>query len=199
MEYKGTTPLKKIEIISKETILESEKRRLQVYQDKVTCKPGCSYCCGRPVYATLGEICNISEALKKKGKLKEVVLRAEELIEMGEIPIMAWYELQLKCPILDPTTNRCLAYESRPIMCSTHYSVQDPEACNPHSFREIEYKTADMDNILEEANEKIKKASGKSFWGAQVILHYFIKNVHELKSRDGLQMEDILSLMARGF
>lgn len=199
MEYKSKNTLDKIKSISKDISYKSEKRRLLVYKDKITCKPGCSHCCSRPVFATIGEVANISDSLKKSGKLGEVIKRSEELMEYGDIPLNTWYDLQLKCPVLDPETNKCLAYQNRPLMCSTHFSESVPDLCNPQSFVDGELKLIEFEDYMEEGDEKIIKVSGQSYWKSKIILHYVISNVDVFKNRDGLQSEEIVSMIAKGY
>ncbi len=132
----------------KETADKAGLRRLRMYGDKIPCKPACSACCNRLVFITVAEAMVMHGQLEKSGKWTEVRARAAALVPLARnTPVVAWFKMNLMCPVLDSQTRLCTAYESRPSPCSTHFVFSDPGLCDPWKTTSGAYELADMDDL----------------------------------------------------
>jgi Fe-S-cluster containining protein len=197
MIYKSVIPLKKIESITREVALESEKRRLTVYQERIKCKPGCSHCCSRQIHLTLGEAQNIRKKLISIGKYEETKARIEALKEFEDLDFVTWFKMNLKCPVLDPETQRCLAYEVRPLTCSIHFSESDPSSCDPWSMSQPDFKPVDMVDLFDKAIKKMSGVSARNFWSVSLVIHRAIEVTEKMGQVEGLSYDQVMELISR--
>ncbi len=86
----------------------------------------------------------LREELVKNGSWPAVLERAARLADLSTTtnPV-AWFKMNIPCPVLDPGTKDCLAYKVRPAACSSHFVISDPSSCDPWSLEELAYEPAD--------------------------------------------------------
>ncbi|SEA17833.1 Putative zinc-or iron-chelating domain-containing protein [Thalassobacillus cyri] len=126
--------------------VDHEIERMEDYAGmKASCFKGCAFCCYFPIIVTkmeakmmLKEIEQFPEERKEKiyqhwnsyfddhaGKLDTALnmdLQADETK-------LNYKRLDLPCPMLDPETKTCMAYEIRPIPCRTYLNYANPKVC----------------------------------------------------------------------
>ena len=197
MIYKSKLPLKQIEHITREVIAETEKRRLNVFGAKIPCKSGCSHCCSRQIHMTLGEAYNIRVNLVASRKYEEVKERMGVLKQYENLDPMTWFKMNIKCPILDPKTNKCLAYEVRPLTCAIHFVESDPDSCDPWSMKVPRFQPIDMIDIFEKAVKNISKVSSKNYWSISLIAHRALEASEKMDQLEGLSLDEVMGLVAR--
>ena len=192
MKYSITDSGGKIEYVVRESAISAEKRKLLVYKDQITCKPGCSHCCARPITITLAEALVIKDYLKKTHRLKEVMDRLKGLQDFEFLDAGTWYAMGIKCPVLDLKTNKCLAYEVRPIACSTHFSKADPSSCDPKSFKPLNLGIFSMDDIADTAFKSLKNAVKLEVLKYETFVHRALGIISRIDQMEGLTLEEIL-------
>ena len=129
---------------------KSAVRRLEVIPNS-PCKKGCSACCSRMIILSLAEAVIIQEHLSKSGKWEAVRTRAETLMPLMEnANPVSWFQMNQACPVLNPQSGACEAYEVRPTPCSTHYVNSDPKLCDPWSTQPGLFNSFDFVDIHEE-------------------------------------------------
>lgn len=197
MKYNARPVLHKVARINQEIALESKKKSLRVFPNEISCKPGCSSCCSRPVNLTLAEASNIRDFLIKVKKWKEVESRSLALRKMEIVDQLTWFQMKLECPVLDPLTKRCLAYDLRPIACSTHYVISPPSSCDPWSTEPIQYDRAYFGDIEERAAKELNRVIGKSIWSVSLIMHSALLMVESIVERSGYNIDQVLISIAR--
>lgn len=95
-----------------------------------TCRKGCAFCCHMMVMASPTEAELVVEAagvaidVKQARHLSTLHPTSYDQYTAGQT-----YET-LRCPMLT-ADNTCAAYESRPLACRIHASVDDPALCDP--------------------------------------------------------------------
>jgi hypothetical protein len=57
----------------------------------------------------------------------------------------AWYKIGIPCPLL--VNGMCAAYDVRPVACSLHHVLSDPEACDGSSAAAKSYEPYRMPKI----------------------------------------------------
>lgn len=90
------------------------------------CQDGCAHCCHATVLASTPEILRIAEHLRttRQGEAFER-LRAhagETAERVRALDLEARAAAKVPCPLLDPTTSRCTAYDVRPVACRAYHS-----------------------------------------------------------------------------
>src|SRR5580704_3221587 len=132
MDINLASTLGVVKVAMKEASDKASLRHLQIYQEKIKCKPTCSACCSRQIYLTIAEAIIIHEYAKKSGNWPEIENRAKAIMALArDTPPVAWFKMNIMCPILDPITKLCTTYETRPPACSTHFVTSDPKLCDP--------------------------------------------------------------------
>ena len=134
------------------------------------CGAGCSHCCEQLVGASTVEIAAIAEhlAAPERAATRAAVLEAAKPLadiaatfeaiyaELGPIAT-AWWLRRLPCPLLDPTTKRCLAYEVRPVACRTWaVAGHGPERCETRPSAEVGFLNvyvANREEIIGRVND----------------------------------------------
>lgn len=180
-----------------ETAHKAASRRLTMYGQEVPCKPGCSGCCSRLVPVTVAEAVIIYERLVSDGTWKEVGLRArEQWRDASTSQRLSWFKSNRKCPVLDPATNRCLAYGVRPTFCSTHFVTSSPELCEPWSTASGEFKPLDFDDLNTEFRTKLMEVvSAFGILGYEMPLPTALLFAERISVQTGMDFHDLLSLM----
>lgn len=102
---------------------------LQAIQASVSCKIECSACCRRYIVVTLAEALVLIDFLKEHKRWDYVAPIAREQLDlaMGIRPA-AWFKSSIRCPLL--FEDKCLAYDVRPVSCSSHFALSSPESCS---------------------------------------------------------------------
>lgn len=110
----------------------------------VACTAGCAACCVGVVTATELEADNVAAAVERlPDSLRRAVVgrlhswastwqrvtrgASAQRVSRGLPTYLAWQRERIGCPMLDPSTHRCLVYADRPLLCRTHHACQ-PEA-----------------------------------------------------------------------
>ncbi|MBM7553679.1 YkgJ family cysteine cluster protein [Thalassobacillus pellis] len=112
---------------------------------KPNCFIGCAFCCYFPIIITkmeakmmLKEIEHFPKDRKQKIYQHWERYFAEHQTKLDtalnidfneEDAKLTYKQLDLPCPMLDPETNTCMAYEIRPIPCRTYLNYANPKVC----------------------------------------------------------------------
>jgi Fe-S-cluster containining protein len=138
-----------------EVAQKSERRKLNIIKEPVSCKAGCNSCCSRLITITMAEAVVIHEYLVQNKKWSKVREKSIELFKLShDTDPIAWFKMNISCPILDEK-GLCSAYSIRPVVCSTHFVTSDPDLCSPWSSKSGSYKSVDMGDLYIEFQEKI--------------------------------------------
>ncbi|MCT8136808.1 YkgJ family cysteine cluster protein [Anaerobacillus sp. CMMVII] len=131
------------------------KRMLAVLDHEITiietkvgiessCQSGCAHCCYFPVILTRMEAKLIAEYIEHLPKEEHAKVLEHlgnyyanaDLQVVDELDFQAdpyykekYITKHIPCPLLDQTTNSCLAYEVRPVACRTHFNYCHPQVC----------------------------------------------------------------------
>jgi Fe-S-cluster containining protein len=168
------TALSTVKVAMKEVADKSTIRRLHMYTDIIKCKPACSACCNRQIYLTIAEALIIQEHLERSGKWEEVEKRARAVMTLArDTEPVSWFKMNIMCPVLDPSTKLCTAYETRPSPCSTHFVKSDPEQCDPWSVKSGKYEAIDFKDL----HNKFRKFLEKSVDGYGILALKFPMSV----------------------
>lgn len=104
---------------------------------RVTCSPGCHWCCYHPISISVLEGILIYRWIVSRGKWT-LALKAK-LKESADQQFGTTYEVWLlsliSCPLLGED-KRCSVYSARPLVCRGYYSISDPHYCHPHRLGE---------------------------------------------------------------
>jgi Fe-S-cluster containining protein len=185
-----------VKVAVKEAADKASLRRLQLYDD-VKCKPGCSACCNRQIYITTAEALIIQEHLEKTDQWADVEKRARALLKLArDTTPVAWFKMNIMCPVLDPVTRLCTAYESRPTPCSTHFVRSDPSQCDPWSMKPGKYDPVDFPEL----HENFMKALAKIVDGYGILALRFpipiaLIFAARIKMQSGLRASEVISLI----
>ncbi|MFD1020784.1 YkgJ family cysteine cluster protein [Thalassobacillus hwangdonensis] len=110
-----------------------------------SCFKGCAFCCYFPIIITKMEAKMMLKEIEKfpsdrKEKIyqhwesyfDEHKTKLDTALGMdlnGEDTKLNYKRLNLPCPMLDPETETCMAYEIRPIPCRTYLNYANPKVC----------------------------------------------------------------------
>lgn len=196
MKYDISHITQKVRLVVKDTSEKSEKRRLQIFNE-VSCKIGCNHCCSRAIPITLAEASVIRDSLIKSKKWSQVLQKSRDLSVYDDIDAVTWFKMNIKCPVLDVDTGKCMAYEVRPVICSTHFVSSDPNSCSPWEFGHMNYIQVDTSSILESATDEIYKICGNNAWSSITSLHKALVIADSISEVSGLDFDGIIKIMAR--
>ncbi|MUK88026.1 YkgJ family cysteine cluster protein [Ornithinibacillus sp. L9] len=116
---------------------------------QATCRMGCAFCCYFPIIVNGMEAKFMKKAIDKfpvsrRNEIQQHLTRyyqkyGEKLEELTVVDFEEDEDFKLNyrkslvpCPLLDTETNKCLAYEIRPIPCRTYMNYTDPNVCEQH-------------------------------------------------------------------
>jgi len=103
----------------------------------VSCRAGCSHCCYHPISISILEAIAVYRWLVKNHRwttgLKKRVQEAADR-QIG-VSYEVWLLSLIPCPLLNDE-KLCSAYEARPLVCRTYFSLGDPHYCHPHRLGE---------------------------------------------------------------
>ncbi|MEC3882726.1 YkgJ family cysteine cluster protein [Halobacillus sp. HZG1] len=126
--------------------VDHEIERMEEFTSmKPNCFMGCAFCCYFPIVITKMEakmlfrsIEHFSEERKEAiyahwenyyGKQQDKLQKAMAMDFEAPETKLEYKRLNLPCPMLDPETQLCMAYEVRPIPCRTYLNYSDPQVC----------------------------------------------------------------------
>lgn len=146
-----------VRVAMKEAADKSSFRRLQLYSEDVKCEAGCSACCNRQIYITVAEALIIQEHLEKSGEWPTVEQRARAVMLIArDAPAISWFKMNIMCPVLDPVSRLCTAYDVRPSPCSTHFVRSDPAQCDPWTTTNSEYDPVEFTDLHDKFRQKLE-------------------------------------------
>jgi Fe-S-cluster containining protein len=166
-------------------VIVAMNRRISEQGSKETtfCGPGCTACCHQIFHVhpiefevILNRIASDPELRKNFAELsaRRQQLTAEHLETITEISkiedhlefILQWIKLKIPCALLSPE-GRCLAYDVRPLACSTYMTLSPPRVC---AIDPKGYMSTPMTKLKDEAwaaiaelHEKYKLPGGLLF------------------------------------
>lgn len=139
---------------------EAFLKTIELKEESIICKKGCTYCCFQHITAPLAEGMVIINYLYSNQKILEQFLRnydkwkhkargISNRIDQIRLQYMSmpqsslsqlhstdtlsdrYFEMKIPCPFL--LNNACAIYQLRPMCCACHYSVSQPEWCSPEN------------------------------------------------------------------
>ncbi|WP_281974900.1 YkgJ family cysteine cluster protein [Halobacillus litoralis] len=126
--------------------VDHEIERMEDFSSmKPNCFMGCAFCCYFPIVMTKMEAKMMFRSIEKFSDERKTAIfnhweqyyvQQEEKLTKAfamdhEAPEtkLEYKKLNLPCPMLDPETQLCMAYEVRPIPCRTYLNYSDPQVC----------------------------------------------------------------------
>ncbi|WP_173917307.1 YkgJ family cysteine cluster protein [Halobacillus sp. Marseille-Q1614] len=126
--------------------VDNEIERMESFADmKPSCFKGCAFCCYFPIITSRMEAKIMFRSIEKfpEGRKKKIYDHWERYYKEHEDKLQQamsmdhteegtkfeYKKLNLPCPMLDPETQACMAYEVRPIPCRTYLNYSDPQVC----------------------------------------------------------------------
>ncbi len=191
------TALSNVRVAMKEAADKSSLRRLQLYDEKIPCKPGCAACCNRQVYLTVAEALVIQEYLEKSGQWPQVEKRARELMPIAkDASPVSWFKMNIMCPVLDPVTKLCTAYETRPAACSTHFVRSDPAQCDPWTMKSGKYDSIELKSIFEDFQKVLRSTvDGYGILALKFPMPIALIFAARIKVQSGVGPNEIMNLI----
>lgn len=172
-------------------------RRLNMYLDEIKCTKGCSSCCSRMIYISIAEALVIQETLVRSGKWNEVRKRCldQKAINMASNPV-SWFKMNIKCPVLDSSSQECMTYNVRPTPCSIHFVKSNPKQCDPWETEGGEYQPISMDDIHDEFIHSMESCiDGHGILAYRMNLPSALLFAENIRKMVGLTVEEAISLM----
>ncbi|ARK28975.1 YkgJ family cysteine cluster protein [Halalkalibacter krulwichiae] len=171
-----------------ERLLAQVNKEIELVEDELgltpTCGVGCAHCCYFPIIVTRLEaklmllfINQLPEARKQRIFLQISEYHDKFSSEINVIKKfdfkkddsfkLKYKQLGLPCMFLDEETNRCIAYEVRPIPCRTYLNYTNASVCSeehlpkePVSFEFLHrFYVQGMDEIIQEILEVVSDQS----------------------------------------
>lgn len=115
---------------------------------KPNCFMGCAFCCYFPIVITKMEAKMLFRSIEKFPlerrqsifdhwdsyyvKQQDKLEKAMRMDYENPDTKLEYKKMNLPCPMLDPETQLCMAYEVRPIPCRTYLNYSDPQVCADH-------------------------------------------------------------------
>lgn len=178
-------------------IVNSFSKRLTVLQDGCPCKLGCFSCCYRMIYVSVAEALIVYDYLKTHKIWDETKRRCINLIELTKKSSpLSWFKMRIECPVLDPDTKMCGAYEVRPPPCSTHFVTSKSEACDPWSLKPIKYRPAGMADIYEKYEKDITNSlDGHGILSYRLPIVIALLFAEKINSKTKMKADEITSFI----
>ncbi|WP_138417403.1 YkgJ family cysteine cluster protein [Aquibacillus sediminis] len=142
---------------TEQKLVASFQELLQVVSDEITameqavdlpstCRMGCAFCCYFPIIINKMEAKLMKKAIENfPNQRRQTIQRhlnryyekyGEQVEQVTALDFEADEDFKYKykqrlvpCPMLDTETNKCLAYEVRPLPCRTYVNYTDPKVC----------------------------------------------------------------------
>ena len=176
---------------------KSIKRHLFVYQDKITCKPGCHSCCSRMIIITIAEAVVIHDYLVSTNKWFDTREKAKNQAKLADdANYVAWFKMNIKCPVLNEKTGLCQSYKYRPAICSVHFVKSDPKLCDPWSAQRGGYDPLDMSDLYEEFSKTLKNLVDPfGIFNIRVPLPIALLIAERIQIQSNLEIHKVISLL----
>lgn len=177
------------------------RRRLMVLKDSCPCKPGCSACCSRLIYLSVAEALILYEELKQTGKWQETRERASGLVKYVKLTNpLSWFKMNFSCPILNPKTKYCSAYNVRPTLCSIHFVTSNPAVCDPWSPTSGEYLSKSMTDLHQEFERQLNRTvDGYGVMNLRVPMPVGLLFAERIQHQKGLEFGEIMGMIYNEF
>jgi Fe-S-cluster containining protein len=173
---------------------------------KVHCQAGCYHCCNLPIRISLAEAIYTNTQLTTNQQ-EQMQTRAKEIVANAQAAT-SWenyfqnHREQIGyCPLLEPTTGACSAYEARPGRCRDTFSAFSSQYCQVGTLEQMtprQYKTYQQEiranpatdghshyiaaledigqNIWDIASQEMQQAWGLEVWGDYWVLTALAQN-----------------------
>jgi Fe-S-cluster containining protein len=180
-----------------DTAARADNRRLRMYKDEIPCKPACSGCCSRLIEITMSEAVLIYEHLKKEGVWQEVKKIAKSQLPLiKDAKPLAWFKMNLKCPVLNLTTQLCQAYPVRPATCSIHFVKSDPVMCDPWGQKSGPFLPIDFSDLyLQFRKRTTEYTEGFGILSLELPIQVALLLAEKINTLSGLSEEQVVSLV----
>lgn len=197
MDINLASALTQVKVAMKETADRAGVRRLQLYSEKIQCKPGCAACCARQIYITVAEATIIQDHLEKSGQWEHAEKRARaQLKAVRSSSPLSWFKMNIMCPILDPATKLCTAYEVRPSPCSTHFVTSDPTQCDPWATKSTLFKPLQFKDLHEHFLKRLEKCvDGYGLLALRFPIPIALIFASKIKVQSNLAPTEVMSLI----
>jgi Fe-S-cluster containining protein len=192
-----TAAINSVRVAMKETSDKAGIRRLQLYADDIKCKPGCSACCARLIVITVAEALIIQESLEKSGQWEHVEKRARAQVKIvhSSSPV-SWFKMNIMCPVLDPVSKLCTAYDERPSPCSVHFVKSDPSQCDPWATASGKFELISFQDLHDQFREFLEKTiDGYSILALKVPLPIALIFASRIKVQSNIGPGEMMSLI----
>lgn len=175
----------------------AEKKRLFVLKEESSCKSGCSACCNRLIRITVAEGILLYDHLLKNGKWSEARKKAKEQLPLvKDINPIAWFKMNQSCPVLDDKSKTCMAYEMRPVKCSTHFVKSSPDLCDPWKTAPGSYEVLDMDDVLDKFRKRFtENVDGYGIFQIESSIPVSLLLAERITIQSGLGLDKIISML----
>lgn len=198
MQVKLSKATGKVKLVVLNAISKSNQDRIT---QKHPCKARCANCCFRMVRLTVAEAMVIYSHLIEIKQWGEVQKKLKEQVELSKtVDAVAWFKMRIPCPVLDEETKTCRAYAVRPIFCSTHFVLSDPEVCDPWYVGSKVYNPDYKKSIYDEAVQRIGESlKGNSVLGFELPIQSALLLSERISTRSGLTFEQVIRVISNEF
>lgn len=161
----------------------------------VPCKAGCAGCCSRHIIIYMAEAIIIYEKLKSDKRWDEVKTRAQaQLPIIGKTDPLSWFKLNISCPVLG-TDKKCLVYQVRPAMCSTHFVLSDPKLCDPWGVGAGKYEPLDLDALYRSFCAKLENMVGSGVLRMRLPIPSALLLAEGISVQSGLNIQQVMAFV----
>jgi len=173
-------------------------RRLNVLGDKCKCKPGCSACCSRLIHISIAEALIMYDHLKRSNTWLKVREAAQKQYKTASsLSEIAWFNMNISCPILDLETKMCRAYPVRPTPCSVHFVTSDPSICDPWSTSGGTFEKTDFPEVHADFMDALsKELSGRGILELRLPLPAALLFAEKVQVQKGLTADQIITFIS---
>ncbi|MFD1851310.1 YkgJ family cysteine cluster protein [Oceanobacillus bengalensis] len=153
-------------------------------QMDATCRQGCAFCCYFPIIVSEMEAKIMKKAIENFPEERRIAIQdhlsnyyqkhGDRVEEITSLDFNEDNDFKLKyrrslvpCPLLNPQTNQCMAYEIRPIPCRTYVNYTDPTVCEenlmPKETVSFEFLYEQYMGVLNEFMQYLYEAEDTAF------------------------------------
>lgn len=179
-----------------DTIIQATRQRIN---DNiiVPCKVGCAHCCSRYSKISVAEATLIYEYLKKNETWTGVRGRARAQFQIiRQTEPLSWFKLNIKCPILNPETNKCLAYKIRPPLCAIHFVTSSPDICDPWSSQQGKFVLHDYTSLYLKFRERLfASLEGHGIFSLELPIPTALLLSERISVKSGLDVHQALTFI----
>lgn len=197
MNFDLVNAVRPIKVAMKVAAERANVRRLNVFLDRIKCKPGCASCCSRMIYVSIAEALVILEDLESTGKWTETRARCldQKDLARGSNPV-SWFKMNIPCPVLDPSTKMCGAYEVRPTACSTHFVASDPSGCDPWGTSSEQYEPIRMNDLHAEFMAAMEACvDGYGILAYRMPMPTALLFAENIRTMRGLSLDEVIGII----